>query len=118
MAELIKNGNDESVSILYGTDWVKIMVVRDPESPEICFIEVEISLPPCTIDPSTCTEALHDGTARKFIEDTISHLEYLLRLEEAGLVIGILSAEGIWSASLTAQENPDVKMFEVLIPPS
>ena len=118
MAEPIKTGIDESVSVLYSTDWVKIMVVRDPESPESCFIEVEISLPPCTIDPSTCTEALHNGTARKFIEDTISHLKYLLRLEEEGFVIGILSAEGIWSALLTAQENPDERLFEVLIPPS
>ena len=117
MAEPIKSGADESVSVLHSTDWVKIMVVRDQESPEICIIEVEISLPPCTIDPSTCTEALHNGTARKFIEDTISHLEYLLRLEEAGLVIGILSVEGIWSASLMAQENPDERLFEVLIPP-
>ncbi len=118
MAEPVKNGNDESVSILYSTDWVKIMVVRDRESPETCFIEVEISLPPCTIDPSTDVESLHNGTARKFIEDTISHLRYLLRLEEAGLLIGILSAEGIWSASLAVREHPDERLFEALIPPS
>ena len=118
IAEPIKSGIDESVSVLYSTDWVKIMVVRDQESPEICFIEVEISLPPCTIDPSTNTAAHQNGTAREFIEDTISHLKYLLRLESAGLVIGILSAEGIWSASLRAQENPDERLFEALIPPS
>ncbi len=118
MAEPVKNSNDESVSVLYSTEWVKIMIVRDQQSPEICFIEVEISLPPCTIDPSTCTEALHNSTAREFIEDTISHLKYLLRLEEAGLLIGILSAEGIWSASLAVREHPDERLFEALIPPS
>jgi len=117
MKKPIKSDADESVSILYSTDWVKIMVVRDQQSPEICFIEVEISLPPCTIDPSVDTESLHNGTARRFIEGTISHLGYLLRLEEAGFVIGIVSAEGIWSASLAVQEHPDERLFEALIPP-
>lgn len=118
IAAPIRDDFGESVSLLHTTDWVKIMVVRDPQSPEVCFIEVEISLPPCIIDPSTNRSDFHNGAAREYIQDTISHLEYLLRLDEAGLLIGILSAEGIWSASLAVREHPDERLFETLIPPS
>jgi len=115
--ESIKGDLEESVTMLCKTDWVKIMIVRDAQSPDTCSIEVEISLPPCTIEPSTNGADTPNGLARKFIEDTISHLEYLLRLEKAGLILGILSVEGIWSASLEVLNCPNEELFEVLIPP-
>jgi len=93
------------------------MIVRDAQSPDACSIEVEISLPPCFIEPPTNGVNTPNGVARKFIGDTISHLEYLLRLEKAGLILGIMSAEGIWSAFLEVQDCPDEDLFEVLIPP-
>jgi hypothetical protein len=117
VAEPINRDLEESVTILCKTDWVKIMIIRDAQLPETCYLEVEISLPPCVIELAANNEDAQTGLARKFIEDTISHLEYLIKLEEAGLILGILSAEGIWSASLVIRECPDEKIFEVLIPP-
>ncbi|MFW9958326.1 MAG: hypothetical protein ACFFCT_09645 [Candidatus Odinarchaeota archaeon] len=117
ISEPIKGDLDESITLLYKTDWVKIMIVRDAQSSEPCSIEIEITLPPCIIEPSTDDADSQKGVARKFIEDTISHLEYLLRLEEAGLILGIISVEGIWSASLLVCNSPDETFFEVLIPP-
>ncbi|MDH4212978.1 MAG: hypothetical protein OEV85_03575 [Candidatus Thorarchaeota archaeon] len=117
VSEPIKGDLDESIALLYKTDWVKIMIVRDAQSSEPCSIEIEITLPPCIIEPSTDDADSQKEIARKFIEDTISHLEYLLRLEEAGLILGIISTEGIWCASLFVCNSPDETFFEVLIPP-
>jgi hypothetical protein len=117
LAEPIKDDSEESVSLLFHTDWVKIMIIRDPQSPRASSIEVEISLPPCIIELSLNDVDTHPETARKFVKDTISHLEYLLRLEEAGLALGILSAEGIWSASMEVLDCPDEIIFKSLIPP-
>ncbi len=59
----------------------------------------------------------HSRAARKFIEDTISHPEYLHRLEEAGFALCILFPEGIWCTSIRSHDGPDAKLLEVLIPP-
>jgi hypothetical protein len=118
VTEPIKGDVEESVALLHRTDWVKIMIVRNLQTPEICSIEVELSLPPCIIEPSINDTDAHDIIAHKFIEDTISHLEYLLKLGDAGLTLGILSEEGIWCASLEVQTCPDESFFETLMPPS
>jgi len=118
VAEPVHGESEESVSLLHRTDWVKIMIVRNAQSSESCSIEVEITLPPCIIEPLKNDVDSHNRTARQFIEDTISHFEYLLRLEDAGLALGILSAEGIWSASLEVGSCPAEEFFEALIPPS
>jgi hypothetical protein len=118
VTEPIKGEVEESVAFLHRTDWVKIMIVRNLQTPKICSIEVEISLPPCIIEPSINNTNAHNIIAHKFIEDTISHLEYLLKLEEAGLTLGILSEEGIWCASLEVRACPDESLFETLMPPS
>jgi hypothetical protein len=117
MREPIENESEESVSLLCRTDWVKIMIIRDPEMPEVSSVEIEISLPPCIIEPVRKDVDVGDQTARKFIGDTIAHFEYLLRLEDAGLVLGILSAEGIWSAVVEVRNCPDESFFEILLPP-
>jgi hypothetical protein len=117
VAEPIKDDSEEHFALLHRTDWVKIMIVRNAQSLERCFIEVEISLPPCIIEPFRNDPDSHQDAAREFIENIISHLEYLLRLEEAGLALGILSAEGIWSASLEVMDCPDEKFFQALMPP-
>ena len=118
VSEPIKGNLDESIALLYKTDWVKIMIIRDAQSTEPCSIEIEITLPPCIIEPSTDSVDSQKGVACKLIADTISHLEYLLRLEKVGLILGIIPAEGIWSASLLVCKSLDETFFEVLIPPS
>jgi hypothetical protein len=115
--EPLEDESEESVSLLFRTDWVKIMIIRNPQSPESPSIEVEISLPPCTIEPIRNDDTSCDENARKFIEDTIAHFVYLLRLQEAGLALGILSTEGIWSACIDVRDCPDESFFESLIPP-
>lgn len=107
----------ECVSILVETAWVRIMVVRYQVAPEICTIEIEVSLPNCIIEPTYPSTAIKKDEARKFINSNLDHLKYLLRLQEVGFSLGILSNEGIWSAVLKIEGDPNEKLFEILLPP-
>ena len=108
----------ECVSKLLETPWVRIMVIRYQLAPEICTIEIEVSLPNCIIEPSFPPNPSNLKDARNYIDTTITHLNYLLSLHEAGFAIGVLSIEGIWSAVLKIKGNPDEKLFELLLPPT
>ena len=107
----------ECVSMLLETSWVKMMVVRYQVAPNIYTIEIEVSLPRCVIEPAFPSTTDGKEQARKFIDSNLDHLKYLLRLQETGFSLGILSSEGIWSAVLKINENPDEKLFEILLPP-
>lgn len=107
----------ESISNLCNTDWIQILVVRNLDSPNICNIEIEISMPTCVVEPSlTLPQPLREK-ARTHIENTINHLKYLLNLESVGMTLGVLSAEGIWSAVLEMKDSPDDTLFEKISPP-
>jgi len=107
----------ECVSMLYETSWVKVMVVRYQVAPDICSIEVEISFPDCVIEVVFPSPAPAQEQAQKYIGNTVDHMEYLLKLKDAGFSLGILSLEGIWSAVLQIKGTPDVELFESLLPP-
>ncbi len=107
----------ECVSMLYETSWIKIMIVRYEVAPKICSIEIEFSLPNRVIEIAFPSTASAQEQAREYVKSTIIHLKYMLKLQETGFSLGILSPEGVWSAVSKIKENPDVKLFENLIPP-
>ncbi|TFG98602.1 hypothetical protein E4H12_05645 [Candidatus Thorarchaeota archaeon] len=103
--------------MLVETAWVKVLVVRYQVAPKICTIEIEVSLPNCIIEPTFPSNATKKEEARKFINSNLDHLKYLLRLQEAGFALGILSTEGIWSAVLKIKRDPGLELFNTLLPP-
>ena len=107
----------ECVSMLFETPWVKMMVVRYQVAPNICTIEIEVSLPQRIIEPSFPPTTVRQEEAPSFIDSNLAHLNYLLRLQESGFSLGILSSEGIWSAVLKIKGTPDEKLFETILPP-
>ena len=107
----------ECVSLLLETPWVKIMVVRYQMAPKIYMIEIEVSLPYCSIEPTYPPAKTEQEEARNFIDSNLVHLKYLLRLQEAGFSLGILSTEGIWSAILKIKGDPGLELFNSLLPP-
>ena len=107
----------ECVTKLLETPWVKIMVVRYQMAPKIGMIEIEVSLPHCTIEPTYPAVVAAQEEAHSFIDSNLAHLKYLLRLQEAGFALGILSAEGIWSAILKITGEPSLELFNSLLPP-
>jgi hypothetical protein len=108
---------EEVVSPLLSTEWVRILIVRDSQYPEVCSIEIEISPPHCIIDPSTTEITKKQDLALNFVGETMRHLEYLLRLKDLGFLLGVFSIEGMWSASFQVRECLDEAFFSALIPP-
>ena len=107
----------ECVSKMLETSWAKILVIRYQVAPKISTIEIEVSLPNCIIEPTCPSTATEQEEARKFINANLNHLKYLLKLQEAGFSLGILSAEGIWSAVLEIKGDPGLELFNSLLPP-
>lgn len=109
---------EELVQLLFETEWIRILVLRNRKRPAEFSFEVELAIPSRIIEPRAPREGLSGvSKAREFVEKTIEHLEYLLRLEEAGLALGVVSKDGIWSASITMALTPSNAFFESLIPP-
>jgi len=108
----------ECVSMIFCSDWVKMMIIRSQEQSTDCSIEIEVSLPTCIIEPYLLSSNVNQSEARIFIDTTITHLEYLLRLQKIGFKLGIISTEGIWTAVLGMNKSVDEELFEALLPPS
>jgi len=112
---------EEFISILFENDWVRILAVRDTGAPEQRRIEVEVSLPPesISIPPShTSPDDLTGPEVRSFVQNLIKHLEYLLRLADTGLTLGVMTREGIYTAYLDLRDDPSDTMFDILLPPA
>ena len=107
----------ECVSNLCETSWIKMMVVRYQVAPNITSIEIEISLPSCTIEIEYPSTEESQEQARDYIQKTLDHMNYLLKLQEIGFSLGIISTEGIWSAVLKVRGPPDINLFEKILPP-
>ena len=103
--------DEESISVLYQNDWVRILTVHDTDMIENWRIEVEVSLPSQT-DPESGIDV------KNFVQSLIKHLEYLLRLDNEGLTLGVMSRDGLWTAYLEIENLPPDSLFKALIPPS
>ena len=102
---------EESVSVLCQNDWVRILVVHDPDSSELWRIEVEVSLP-------SHLDSESENDVKAFVKSLIKHLEYLLRLDEEGLTLDAMFRDGLWTACIEIDTLPDDQLFKSLIPPS
>ncbi|MHA2352392.1 MAG: hypothetical protein ACXAC0_02800 [Candidatus Thorarchaeota archaeon] len=102
--------DEESISILCQNDWVRILAVRDIDTIENLRIEVEVSLP-SQIDPTSGIGV------KNFVQSLIMHLEYLLRLDDEGLTLDVMSRDGLWTAYLEVVNLPPDSLFKALIPP-
>jgi hypothetical protein len=102
---------EESITVLWQNDWVRILTVYDSESTDNWRIEVEVSLPSHS-DPQSRKDV------RNFVQNLISHLEYLLRLDNGGFTLSVMSRDGLWTAYKVIDDIPPDHLFKVLIPPT
>lgn len=112
--------SEESVSVLCQNDWVRILTVRDSDTLDKWRIEVEVSLPSelMSITSQQPPTDNHSGEeVKRFVQDLIKHLEYLLRLDDEGLTLGVMSRDGLWTAYLEIDDPPPDSLFRALIPP-
>ncbi len=102
---------EETVSVLFQNDWVRILTVCDSDNLEKWRIEVEMSLP-------SKKNHQYGKDAMKFIQNLIQHLEYLIRLDNEGLSLDIMSRDGLWTAYIDFDDLPQDSLFKALVPPN
>jgi hypothetical protein len=102
---------EESISILCQNEWVRILTVYESETSEKWRIEVEVSLP-SQKNPQSGKDV------REFVQNLIKHLDYLLRLDNEGLTLGVMSRDGLWTAYIDFVTLPEDRLFKTLIPPT
>ena len=113
--------DEESVCVLWQNDWVRILAVRNFELSEKWRIEVEVSLPSELMSAASQQPPINNHTGeetKRFVRDLIKHLEYLLCLDDEGLILGVMSRDGLWTAYLEIDDSPPDSLFKALIPPS
>jgi hypothetical protein len=99
---------NECLFVLYTDDWVRILLVRGV-SGSSSTIEVELSI------------SARNSSARKnqkeAISTLISYLHYMLRLYEYGFELEAMDDDVLWTAAMEVSSEPDIKVFETLLPP-
>lgn len=93
--------------LLYSNDWVRILLVRR-DNHVINTIEVELSVSM----RSNSTQVNHAET----ITTLITYLNYILRLHEHGFKLEAIEDDILWTAGLEIPIEPDIELFEVLLP--
>jgi len=118
--EATVNENGESLSTLCQSEWVRILVIRRPSTPDLVTIEVEISLPSpvgkASDTDETDSEAEDNGT--DLLHQAIEHLHYLSRLRTNGFTLDVVGQECLWTAFRDFTETPVSDVFDLLRPPS
>jgi hypothetical protein len=118
--EATVNENGESLSTLCQSEWVRILVIRRPDTPEHVTIEIEISLPSPAVHATgadgTDSGAKDNGT--DLLHQAIEHLHYLSRLRNNGFTLDVVGQECLWTAFRDFSEPPASAVFDLLRPPT
>lgn len=95
--------------ILYCNDWVRIILVRrtiDTDST----IEVELSSPE--------KKSNDQNTPRINLSTMIAYLQYIRSLHDNGFEIEAMEDDILWVASIQISREPELELFETLLPPT
>jgi hypothetical protein len=99
------NEEGECTSSFFENDWLRMLIVRTPENPNIVSIEVEVSLP-----------AQKTRNLVSVLKEVNDHNQFLLRLSDMGFELDLIGFECMWTASKIFEEIPDITVFEALAP--
>ncbi|MGY5872843.1 MAG: hypothetical protein RTV72_11400 [Candidatus Thorarchaeota archaeon] len=116
-----ENADSEAVFILYKTDWVRIIVVRQLDSSLPVAIDVEVS-PPFHSSSSNVNSISHikktTTESKLLLESMIEHIKYILALETSGFSVDLVGDGCLMIAYSEFQDIPDAEIFQLLLPPS
>ena len=109
----------EKVETIHETDWVQILLVREITNDIEVKLVVEVSFPTwmqtlSLTRSSTEAEGDHTSRLRSVLHELIIHLEYLLKLAEAGFRLGVIVEEGFWTAWTRLSTCPSQQLFAAL----
>jgi hypothetical protein len=95
--------------VLYSDDWIRILFVRRADDSSNT-IEVELS--------SSVRGDSSQLNQKEAISTLISYLSYFLRLYEYGFELEAMDDDVLWTAVIKIPVEPDIELFESLVPPS
>jgi len=116
------NEDGDSVTTIHETSWVRILLTRKRTDPKGALLEIEISPPSSGPGPDSDShkkeETGETGEAtRRRILDLAKHVEYMLRLHDAGFILDMLGTECTWTAYGIFRSMPSRSLFELIAPP-
>ena len=111
------------IVLLHDGESVRIYLTREIDSWENITLEIEIFMgvnpnPIATPSESTPNYVAESSISRDQLIESISLLEYLIRLEESGFKLEIVSDGCIWTARLLMKDIPGSRLFGIIVPPN
>ncbi len=118
----IENESGESVSSLYQSSSLRILLLRTSEKPKTVSVEVEVWLPGNNSDngSSQSNQSISESENEKLgatLSQMINHLQYLLRLHQFGFALDVIKHDCLWTASKSFEKPPNRELFDLLCPP-
>ncbi len=102
--------SEEVSQTLLESEWVRIVLIRNPVLPNAVGVDVEVSIP-------RHLEVHGTRQIHALIEQLIQHLEYLKCLAIAGYTIDVIVDEGLWIASNILDSGTCQEDLALLSPP-
>ncbi len=117
-ADYAEPGNPEVAFLLYSTDWVRIFIVCQIDSLSKS-IDVEVSIPSSNSSGNSLYDLIETTPiqTKYVLENLVKHIRYILTLESLGFSVDFIENGCLLLASLNFDEIPDIRIFELLLPP-
>ena len=111
---------EEITRILFQTRFLRVLMTRRRNEPNVISVDVELSFPfwmdsESHIDYSEQEVSSHQAELHEFLVAMIHHLEYLLRLRDDGFLLGLIGQGCVWTASKDYQTIPDSEDLDLLL---
>ena len=105
---------------VFSTERVKIFLIACTKRKEITIL-VEVT--PTTSIHSEGSNSANDkdkglnGYLRQVLDNQITLLKYLTKLNDKGFTLGVIGEEGIWYASKVLEKDPTEGICQLITPP-
>ncbi|MFX0123107.1 MAG: hypothetical protein ACFFAE_05675 [Candidatus Hodarchaeota archaeon] len=115
------NTTEDLCRLIYSSECLRVFLIGNVKSQKIS-IEVELSLPFSLLyntDGYSCNskEIERCVNLRKIMEQQISNLSYLMKLNDIGFSLGIIKEEGcLWVAEKILETEPTDMLCKVVFP--
>ena len=114
------NHNGEYYNIVYETDWVRILLIRNYEDPRYITIDIEITLPNQSIYDELNQDEIAKSEYQNHMRDTLvslkKHIDYIVKLQEAGYIIEMFGREFLCSATKDVEYLESIEKVVSSIP--
>jgi hypothetical protein len=118
----IQNESGESIQSLFQSPSLRILLLRTSENPSTVSVEVEVWLPNISLSNGSEGSENTSGDSDNeklgaILAQMITHLQYLLRLHQAGFTLDVIKHDCLWMASKMFEKPPSRDLFDLLVPP-